>query len=88
MAPLETLCSKSVSALHTGSALTAMDAQMLLQVMLVFKCFATFCAFEFAVGCRLHDVSLSDEGRGNLLRYTKTTFTLPFFFKSSFFCDK
>lgn len=43
-----------------AGALTAMDAQVLLQVMLVFKCFAAFGAFEFAVASRRPDVSLSE----------------------------
>lgn len=37
--------------------------------MLVLKCFATFSAFKFTVACWLHDVSLLDRGRRNLVRY-------------------
>lgn len=47
-----------------GCPLTAVDAQVLLQMVLVFKCFATFSALEFTIATRLCDVSLSDEGRG------------------------
>lgn len=43
-------------------ALTTVDAEVLLQVMLVFKGFATFTALEFAIASQLCDVSLEERG--------------------------
>lgn len=45
-----------------------MDAQVLLQVMLVFERLAAFSAFELTVAGRLRDVPLSDEERGGSVR--------------------